>query len=177
MAKICNTCGATNPDDATVCSECGMDLTTVQQTQASVEQKPEEIQQQAVQEIHTQAEIISSSTSATTPKPKAKLIKKSAGGLTTEEFVIYGTDVVIGRFSSETGPVDIDFSNIPEANYVSRKHCSIYEKNGVWYIKDLGSTNGVFVNRKKISDETQLNDGDEVALGNALFVFKIETEK
>jgi pSer/pThr/pTyr-binding forkhead associated (FHA) protein len=67
--------------------------------------------------------------------------------------------------------------NIPEANYVSRKHCSIYEKNGVWYIKDLGSTNDVFVNRKKISDETQLNDGDEVALGNALFVFKIETEK
>jgi len=167
MTKICNTCGATNPDDATVCSECGMDLSSEQQEQLKVETKPEE--EQPTQPTPTRIRV----TASTSVSPKAKLIRKSAGELTNEEFNIYGTNVVIGRFSTETGPVDIDLSNIPEASYISRQHCSIYEKDNVWYIKDLGSTNGVFVNRKRITDETQLNDGDEIALGNALFIFKI----
>lgn len=44
---------------------------------------------------------------------------------------------------------------------VSRRHAELFKKNGQLYIRDLGSTNGTFVNHHKISKETPIN-GDDV---------------
>jgi len=84
--------------------------------------------------------------------------------------------VIIGRFDTETGPVDIDLSNIPEAKYISRKHAKIFFSDGCWYIEDLGSSNGTFLltenDTKKVErgTRTELKDGYEIAFGNAKFL-------
>jgi hypothetical protein len=46
-----------------------------------------------------------------------------------------------------------------ESAEVSREHAEIVERNGIWLIRDLGSTNGTQVNGKLIT-ETLLSDGD-----------------
>lgn len=51
---------------------------------------------------------------------------------------------------------------------ISRSHCQIEELNGLLLIRDLGSTNGTFVNGLRVT-ETILNSGDLVSLGQTRF--------
>src|SRR3954462_5557493 len=55
---------------------------------------------------------------------------------------------------------------------VSRRHAAIRDQGGNLAIEDLGSTNGTFVNDKRISEVTVLNDGDIVRLGNTVWAIK-----
>lgn len=123
---------------------------------------------------------------ATAPPPipvvNPRLAWKRYGALTAEEIPLQGDRLVVGRFDPETGPVDIDLSGAPEAVQLSRHHAELYhEADGGWYVKDLGSTNGVFVKRPesstfgpRLTAPTALTPGDEVAFGNARFIFKAD---
>src|ERR1700752_5295927 len=53
---------------------------------------------------------------------------------------------------------------------VSREHCEIARSGGAFHMRDLGSTNGTFVNGQKITDVT-LNDGDLVVVADVQFSF------
>lgn len=55
---------------------------------------------------------------------------------------------------------------------VSLVHARLVEKNGEWRVLNLLSTNGTWVNSKKVSDGV-LRDGDTVCFGQAEFVFHI----
>jgi predicted component of type VI protein secretion system len=52
-----------------------------------------------------------------------------------------------------------------KSSQVSRKHCQFFEKNGFLLIKDLGSSNGSFVNGERIQGQRVLEPGDEIAIG------------
>src|SRR5437588_11846677 len=52
-----------------------------------------------------------------------------------------------------------------KSSQVSRKHCEIFEKKGMLLVKDLGSSNGTFVNGKRIQDQRVLEPGDELTIG------------
>lgn len=55
---------------------------------------------------------------------------------------------------------------------VSKRHAQIYwHESQQYYLKDSGSTNGTFINGKRIS-EAPLRDGCEVRFGSISFVFK-----
>jgi pSer/pThr/pTyr-binding forkhead associated (FHA) protein len=103
-----------------------------------------------------------------------RLIVKRSGAETDTEFPV-NPPAVIGRFDPSVGPVDVDLGAIPEGVYVSRKHAKITCEDGVWKLHDLGSSNGTFVLRSDFErvDEAELADGQEFALGNARFVFRI----
>lgn len=60
-----------------------------------------------------------------------------------------------------------------DSNRVSRKHAVIYAVDGGWGIRDLNSTNGVWVNGKRVGD-SKLKSGDSVKLGAVPFRFEIE---
>lgn len=116
--------------------------------------------------------------SASSPSSQqATLTLKRGGTLTQEKFVI-GTLASVGRFDPESGPVDVDMANLPEASYVSRHHAEIRCAENGWSIKDLGSRNGTFVRAAsggafaRVNGEHALHDGDEVSLGNARFEFR-----
>lgn len=69
---------------------------------------------------------------------------------------------LIGR-SSEALPIN--------DTAVSRRHAELTPDDGVWYIRDLASQNGTYVNGVRISDRTRLRAGDQIRTGQTLFVF------
>ena len=75
---------------------------------------------------------------------------------------------VIGR--DEAVPIQII------DQYISRKHMQIrFEKaQGGYYALDMRSKHGVFINKRRISEETALSDGDEIDIGGVTLLF---TEK
>lgn len=54
---------------------------------------------------------------------------------------------------------------------VSSSHAVVKKVMNTYFIEDLGSTNGTFVNEKKI-DKYELLDGDEVIIGKHSLVFR-----
>ena len=57
-----------------------------------------------------------------------------------------------------------------ESVEVSREHAEIFERNGIWLVRDLGSTNGTQVNGKPIK-ETLLADGDILKVAETELTF------
>lgn len=55
--------------------------------------------------------------------------------------------------------------------FVSKNHFIIEEDGGEYYLSDLGSKNGTYVNGTKIDDEVILEDGDIIELNDIKFVF------
>jgi hypothetical protein len=65
-----------------------------------------------------------------------------------------------------------DNAIVVSAREVSRRHAEIVLNEASRYVlKDLGSPNGTFVNGERITERT-LADGDRIALGGQVFVFK-----
>jgi len=67
--------------------------------------------------------------------------------------------VTIGRAAS----CDLVVSD----NYVSNVHARIFAKDGAYWLEDLGSTNGTYVNRGKVGVPVAIGPGDEVRVGKA----------
>ncbi|MEO0948930.1 MAG: FHA domain-containing protein [Cyanobacteria bacterium J06641_5] len=75
-------------------------------------------------------------------------------------------------------PPDLDLTNIPDADIVSRVHAEILHEGEAFYIADLGSSNGTFVNHAPLvtGQRHRLVPGDLISLGKedkVTFVFKI----
>lgn len=108
------------------------------------------------------------------PPLGAKLIIQR-GGKVGKEFPINGTEAMIGRWDADGGifpDVDLDQDD-PEAK-VSRRHAKIQFLNNQYWIEDLGSTNGTFVNRgPRLSPGAKqpLKNGDEIIVGKTFLKF------
>lgn len=63
---------------------------------------------------------------------------------------------------------DIDVSDLPHANFVSRRHAEIHEEDGSFYLVDLGSSNGTYLNNVKLTPKQRhpLQLGDKIDLGH-----------
>jgi len=56
---------------------------------------------------------------------------------------------------------------------VSRRHALIHLQNiGEFWLIDFGSSNGTFLNKRRIIQPVQLNDGDQITIADALFTFR-----
>ena len=82
--------------------------------------------------------------------------------------------ILIGRSTPEQEKQpDIDLS---QDESVSRRHAQICFSGDGYYVSDLGSTNGTWVNGKRVApgDSLRLCDGDRIALGR-LSVLTVNT--
>jgi hypothetical protein len=79
--------------------------------------------------------------------------------------VVSGTRATIGR--SRECEVTVDDAN------VSRRHAELRQENGSWRIVDLGSTNGIKVNRRRV-EQAELRHGDRITLGITDLDFELE---
>jgi pSer/pThr/pTyr-binding forkhead associated (FHA) protein len=52
--------------------------------------------------------------------------------------------------------------------YVSQVHARFYGENGAWYVEDLGSTNGTFLNDRRVAQPVEVHAGDVVKLGKTV---------
>ena len=55
---------------------------------------------------------------------------------------------------------------------VSRRHCQLDRNGGLFTLRDLGSSNGTFVNGERI-EEAQLKPGDHIQIGPLTFVLEV----
>jgi len=53
---------------------------------------------------------------------------------------------------------------------VSRRHAEIVREGGQYYVRDVGSLNGTYLNRVRV-DSAPLHDGDELQIGTFKLVF------
>ena len=109
-------------------------------------------------------------------KPHARLVIEK-GRSSGKQFMLSDTEAQIGRWDADGGifpDVDLDTDD-PEAK-VSRRHARITLSNGQYFLEDLGSTNGTFINRGKRLPPGQrqvLCDGDEIIVGKTFLRFHI----
>lgn len=52
--------------------------------------------------------------------------------------------------------------------YVSQMHARLYGKDGTWFVEDLGSTNGTYLNDRRLSNPAEVHAGDVVRVGKTL---------
>jgi pSer/pThr/pTyr-binding forkhead associated (FHA) protein len=53
-------------------------------------------------------------------------------------------------------------------NYISQLHAKISERNGSWVVEDLGSTNGTYLNQRKVTVPTEISAGDRIRVGKTV---------
>jgi len=75
-------------------------------------------------------------------------------------------------------PPDIDVSGFPDSEIVSRVHADIRVEAGIYYIEDLGSSNGTYINNSPLppGNRHRLRPGDRIALGKGdkvTFLFQL----
>ena len=60
-----------------------------------------------------------------------------------------------------------------ESPKVSRRHALIHLQNiGEFWLIDFGSSNGTFLNKRRIQHPVQLSDGDQITIGDSIFGFR-----
>jgi hypothetical protein len=52
--------------------------------------------------------------------------------------------------------------------YVSTLHARMFSKDGTWFVEDLGSTNGTYLNRVKVTSPSPIAVGDEIRIGKTI---------
>ncbi len=72
-----------------------------------------------------------------------------------------GEDMLVGR--------EIECQIHLNSPQISRYHAKLYLKNNNLFVRDLHSSNGTFVNGKRVIEETQLNVGDEITFHDQRF--------
>lgn len=58
---------------------------------------------------------------------------------------------------------------------ISRQHCAFMQRNEAFLVQDLGSSNGTYVNGRKVTEHF-LNDADEIVIGKYTLRFKNEVQ-
>ena len=79
------------------------------------------------------------------------------------ERIIIHPGATVGREPGNTIIVDEDT--------VSARHALFGYERGRWWLEDLGSTNGTFLNRQPLAGRRVLRDGDEVQFGRVAMRF------
>jgi pSer/pThr/pTyr-binding forkhead associated (FHA) protein len=55
-----------------------------------------------------------------------------------------------------------------EDAYASQVHARVFQRDGNWYVEDLGSTNGTYLNRRRVAGPMVLKRRDRLQIGNTV---------
>lgn len=92
--------------------------------------------------------------------------KRAAEAKMKAAYRISGKGVIVGRGKD----CDIPINNM----FLSLEHFQVWFDEGEWYIGDMGSKNGTYLNGSKLKKVKTLEDGDEISFGEIKFIFEEE---
>jgi FHA domain len=57
---------------------------------------------------------------------------------------------------------------LADDTFVSQLHARVFRRDGSLYVEDLGSTNGTYLNKKKVTTAVPIRQGDQLQVGKTL---------
>jgi hypothetical protein len=84
----------------------------------------------------------------------------TAGALTGTSVTLTDAPVTIGRAADSTVVLDDE--------YASTRHARLSLIDGAWILDDLGSTNGTYLNRARVTGPTPIRPGMPIKIGNTV---------
>lgn len=145
----CTRCGHPNKDGARYCASCGAPL----QEETTLGISPVEVEDEGLEEFpfpHDQLE------------PGQGLLMVKRGPNAGSTFMLEREATSVGRNPES----DVFLDDVT----VSRRHAEFRRHDGGFYVHDVGSLNGTYVNGERV-DVTKLASGDEVQIGKFKLVF------
>ncbi len=100
------------------------------------------------------------------PKP-VKPKRGTPGALVVTQGALAGTSVRLGEQAITLGRAP-DCTLVLEDDYASSRHARLYPQNGKWWVEDLGSTNGTYLDRAKIANPVSVPLGVPVRVGKTV---------
>jgi len=151
---VCIQCQHENQTGVQICDECGTDLHLSTKVPAVGDPERE---------------------ASGSASYEAKIVI-ARGGTVGKEFKIEPVgETQIGRWDPDGGAFpEIDLTEDDAEAKISRKHARIFVKDGGYFVEDLGSLNGTFLNRGPRllpGSPEALKAGDEVIMGKTFFKF------
>lgn len=166
----CPNCQTPYRSGEMVCAKCGMIIFDPRTSTAHIRVNPELIRLRRraseTQELLTIGE---------------NTLQIQVRGLSERIIFEEGTSIVLGRID----PSNPDMAHFDLTRFgghergVSRTHCAITYRNAQFFVTDLNSANGTFVNRKRLQPNVAclLNDGDELTLGTLTLTVRFSTAR
>ena len=154
MALHCTECGFVNAEGANYCQRCGALLPRAESAGEPAT---------ATYRIDETGELVPVELEEVTAHGPA-LVIRAGGGRVGESFAVDGERTTIGRRPDSAVFLD-DVT-------VSRDHALLIRRGDQWYLDDLGSLNGTYVNRSRIESQ-RLEEADEVQIGKYKLTFHV----
>ncbi len=151
---FCNKCGHRNPSGSNFCSSCGAVLPHAAGEDTTITFLPGEGTSEPPEE-----EVVVSLDDL--PEGMGMLVVKR-GPNVGSRYVLEGEVTRAGRHPDS----DIFLDDIT----VSRRHAEFVRQGAAYVVRDVGSLNGTYLNRRRI-DDSALANGDEVQIGKFRLVF------
>jgi pSer/pThr/pTyr-binding forkhead associated (FHA) protein len=170
---VCPHCGVKVQEDVVFCGNCGQDINL---PAVASPQEPEPTAAEAtpaVQEAESTPPVIGA-TQLQSLRTKLFHVQTQ----TTLELP-QGLNIIhIGKPNDHIPP-DIDVSGFAHADVVSRMHADLRLEGDAYYLEDVGSSNGTYVNHSPLlpGNRHRLRAGDRISLGKGdLVTFIFQTE-
>lgn len=93
--------------------------------------------------------------------------RKSSGNLTVIEGSLRGTTLPLADSGVLVGR-NPECSLVLGDDFASGRHARVYAGEDGWYVDDLGSTNGTFVDNQRITGPTRLDVGSRMRIGQTV---------
>jgi pSer/pThr/pTyr-binding forkhead associated (FHA) protein len=93
-------------------------------------------------------------------RPDSLLLVVTAGSLEGTTLTLGQAPVLIGRAPECTLVIEDD--------YASSRHARLFLRDGSWYVEDLGSTNGTFIGKTRLTAPTRIEIGVPVRIGRTV---------
>jgi pSer/pThr/pTyr-binding forkhead associated (FHA) protein len=179
--------------DASFCGQCGFHLPKSTATEAEPTAAPAPTPVPATVVSAPNEPLTSSEVGVPPPPPQQSRPTAAASSKTqlqqqTARLVHVQTNTLIelpqnlsvihiGK-SNDRVPPDVDVSGFPNSEIVSRIHADIRVEGDAYYIEDVGSSNGTYINNMllAIGNRHRLRPGDRIALGKGdlvTFLFQL----
>lgn len=101
------------------------------------------------------------------PKRQPRAPRKRANNLVVTSGALSGTVIPLG-----TAPITIgrapDSTLVVEDEYASARHARLFQHEGQWVAEDLGSTNGTWIGKTRLTQPTVLQMGQSLRVGQTV---------
>jgi len=106
---------------------------------------------------------------ARAPKPprSSRRGRGTPGRLVVTEGSLTGTAVTLGEQPVTIGRAH-DSTLVVDDDYASTRHARLYPSDGHWLVEDLGSTNGTYLDRAKVTGPTPVPLGLPIRIGKTV---------